>query len=140
MTIGERIKQARKASNLSLRKLAEEIGVSAMAISKYERDQDVPSSGVLLRLSQALQVKIDFFFRPSTASVQLQAYRKHAVLGVKEQQAIQMRIQDWVERYFELESLFPKEQPAANLPLWKTISLDDIETAARELRDRWNLG
>ena len=140
MTIGGRIKQARKAGNYSLRKLADEIGVSAMAISKYERDQDVPSSGVLLRLSQALQVKVDFFFRPSTVSVQLQAYRKHAVLGVKEQEAIQMRIQDWVERYLEVESLFPEEQHAANLPLRKVTSLDEIETAALELRDRWSLG
>ena len=140
MTIGGRIKQARKAGNFSLRKLADEIGVSAMAISKYERDQDVPSSGVLLRLSQALQVKVDFFFRPSTVSVQLQAYRKHAVLGVKEQEAIQMRIQDWVERYLEVESLFPEEQHAANLPLRKVTSLDEIETAALELRDRWSLG
>ena len=140
MTIGGRIKQARKAGNFSLRKLADEIGVSAMAISKYERDQDVPSSGVLLRLSQALQVKVDFFFRPSIISVQLQAYRKHAVLGVKEQEAIQMRIQDWVERYFEVESLFPEEQHAANLPLRKATSLDEIEIAALELRDHWSLG
>ncbi len=140
MTIGGRIKQARKASNFSLRKLADEIGVSAMAISKYERDQDMPSSGVLLRLSQALQVKVDFFFHPSTVSVQLQAYRKHAVLGVKEQEAIQMRIQDWVERYLEVESLFPEEQHAANLPLRKVTSLDEIETAALELRDHWSLG
>jgi Zn-dependent peptidase ImmA (M78 family)/DNA-binding XRE family transcriptional regulator len=124
MTIGGRIKQARKASSLSLRKLADEIGVSAMAISKYERDQDLPSSGVLLRLSQALKVKVDFFFRPNTVFVQLQAYRKHAALGVKEQESIQMRIQDWVERYLEVESLFPEEQHAANL----------------ELRDSWNLG
>ena len=140
MTIGGRIKQARKAGNFSLRKLADEIGVSAMAISKYERDQDVPSSGVLLRLSQALKVKVDFFFRPSTISVQLQAYRKHAVLGVKEQEAIQMRIQDWVERYLEVESLFHEEQHAANLPRRKVTSLDEIETAALELRDHWSLG
>jgi len=32
MTIGQRIKQARRANNFYLRKLAEEIGVSAMAI------------------------------------------------------------------------------------------------------------
>lgn len=44
MPIGGRIKQARKAGNFSLRKLADEIGVSAMAISKYEWDQDVPLS------------------------------------------------------------------------------------------------
>ena len=140
MTIGGRIKQARKASNLSLRKLADEIGVSAMAISKYERDQDVPSSGVLLGLSQALKVKVDFFFRPNTVFVQLQAYRKHAALGVKEQESIQGRIQDWVERYLEVESIFPDEQHAANLLLRKVSSLDEVEAVALELRDRWNLG
>lgn len=140
MTIGERIKQARKANNFSLRKLAEEIGVSAMAISKYERDQDVPGSGVLLRLSQALKVEIDFFFRPNTIPVQLQAYRKHVLLGIKEQEAIQMRIQDWVERYLEVESLFPEEQLVANLPQRKARSLDEIEAIALELREYWNIG
>jgi transcriptional regulator with XRE-family HTH domain len=39
-----------------LRALSEEVGVSAMAISKYERDLDVAGSGVLLRLAQALGV------------------------------------------------------------------------------------
>ena len=140
MTIGGRIKQARKAGNFSLRKLADEIGVSAMAISKYERDQDVPSSGVLLRLSQALKVKVDFFFRPNAVSVQLQAYRKHAALGVKEQESIQMRIQEWVERYLEVESLFPEEQYAGTLPSRKVSSLDEIENIALELRDSWSLG
>lgn len=140
MTIGQRIKQARKARGLSLRELAEEIGVTAMAISKYERDQDIPSSGVILRLSLALKVKIDFFFRPTTLSVQLQAYRKHSALGVKEQGAIQMRIQDWVERYLEVESLFPDEYHSISLPYRKVSSMDEIETIALELRDEWNLG
>jgi len=140
MSIGERIKQARKANNFSLRKLANKIGVSAMAISKYERDLDVPGSGVLLRLSQALNVKVDFFFRPNTVSVQLQAYRKHASLGVKEQEAIRMRIQDWLERYLEVESLFPLEKRTVNLPLQKANSLDEVESIALELRDHWNLG
>ena len=54
MTIGQRIKQARKSNNLSLRDLAGQAEISPMAISKYERDQDTPSSGVLLRLSEAL--------------------------------------------------------------------------------------
>ena len=82
MTIGQRIKQARKSNNLSLRDLAVQVEVSPMAISKYERDQDIPSSGVLLHLAEALKVKIDFFLRPMTMNVQLQAFRKHAALGV----------------------------------------------------------
>lgn len=140
MTIGQRIKQARKANNLSLRKLAEEIGVSAMAISKYERDLDVPGSSVLLNLAQALKVKVDFFFRPNIVSVQLQAFRKHSSLRVKNQEAIQMRIQDWVERYLEVESLFLEEQNPSDLPLFSIRSMDEIEDVAVKLREHWHLG
>lgn len=140
MSIGERIKQARKANKFSLRKLAEEIGVSAMAISKYERDLNVPGSEILIQLSRALGVNLDFFFRPSTVSVELQAYRKHAGLGIKEQEAIQMRIQDWAERYLEVESFFPEERLSADLPQYRVTSLEDVENAAIKLRDHWHIG
>jgi Zn-dependent peptidase ImmA (M78 family) len=72
--------------------------------------------------------------------VQLQAFRKHAALGVKEQEAIQMRIQDWVERYLEVESLFPSEQRTFPLPVYAVSSFDQVESAAVELRKVWNLG
>jgi len=140
MTIGERIKQARKANNKSLRQLAEEVGVSAMAISKYERGESVPGSGVLLRLAQALNVKVDFFFRPAVVSVQMKAYRKHSKLGVKQQEAIEMRIQEWVERCLEVLDLFPEERPAANLPWYRVSAQEEVEAAAQELRKYWNLG
>ena len=51
-----------------------------------------------------------------------------------------MRIQDWVERYFEVESLFPDEQPSNPLPLYPVGSLSDIEEVALQLRDAWHLG
>jgi Zn-dependent peptidase ImmA (M78 family)/DNA-binding XRE family transcriptional regulator len=140
MTIGLRIKQARKANNMSLRNLAEKAEISAMAISKYERDLDTPSSGVLLRLAQALGVSIDFLFRPQTISVQLQAYRKHAALGVKEQDAIQMRIQEWLERYLEVESFFPNEERKVSLPAHAIHSIGQVEDVALELRESWDLG
>jgi len=140
MTIGQRIKLARKANNMSLRNLAEKAEISAMAISKYERDLDTPSSGVLLRLAQALAVSIDFLFRPQTISVQLQAYRKHAALGVKEQEAIQMRIQEWLERYLEVESFFPDEGRVVSLQVHTIQSMEQVEDVALELRENWNLG
>jgi transcriptional regulator with XRE-family HTH domain len=140
MTIGQRIKQARKANNMSLRSLAEKAEISAMAISKYERDLDIPSSGVLLRLAQALDVSIDFLFRPHTISVQLQAYRKHAALGVKEQEAIQMRIQEWLERYLEVESFFPDGRRVINLPVYSIQAIEQVEDIALALRENWNLG
>ena len=140
MTIGQRIKQARKANNMSLRDLAEKAEISPMAISKYERGLDMPSSGVLLRLAQALGVSVDFLFRPATISVQLQAYRKHVALGVKEQDAIQMRIQEWLERYLEIESFFPDEQRTVSLSSYPISAFDQLEETALELRRNWNLG
>lgn len=140
MTIGQRIKQARKAENLSMRELAEKANISPMAISKYERDQDIPSSGVLIRLARSLNTSIDFFFRPMMPTVTLQAYRKHAVLRMKEQEAIQMRIQEWLERYLETEELFPEEHRTVSLPGYDVQSLDQVEDAAAGLREDWKLG
>lgn len=140
MTIGQRIRQARKSNSLSTRELGAQVGVSPMAISKYERDQDIPSSGVLRRIAQALDVSIDFFFRPPMIAVELQAYRKHSALGVKQQDAIKMRIQEWVERYLDVESLFSEERREVSLPVYPVRSLQEVENAASELREAWRLG
>ena len=59
MSIGERLRMARMAQKLSMRALADEVDISAMAISKYERDLMAPSSGVLLQLADALGVRVD---------------------------------------------------------------------------------
>ena len=53
--IGQRLKLARSAAGLSLRELETKIGnrVSAQALSKYEQDEMMPSSDVLIALSGA---------------------------------------------------------------------------------------
>ena len=140
MTIGERIKVIRKANRMSMRNLAVKAEISPMAISKYERGLDTPSSGVLLRLARALDISIDYFFRPKTISVQLQAYRKHSRLGIKELGAIQMHIQEWIDRYLEVESFFELDKLQIDLPHYFIEIADEVEKAAQELRMAWNLG
>jgi DNA-binding XRE family transcriptional regulator len=56
--IGKRLKQARGALGLSLRGMETAIQnqVSAQAIGKYERDEMMPSSTILLALARALNV------------------------------------------------------------------------------------
>ena len=142
MSIGERIKVARRAAGLSQRKLAQAAGVSAMAISKYERGLDVPSSAVLLRLAQALGVKTEYFLRPVTVSVTAPSYRRRASLPRKQEYAIIGRVQDWLERYLEVESLFG-EPLRFTLPSdfdRRVATLDDVEKVALALRRQWNLG
>ena len=60
--LGERLRIARKKAGLSLRELAAIMDppVSAQAISKYEANEMMPSSRVLVGLGKALGVSLDF--------------------------------------------------------------------------------
>lgn len=141
MSIGGRIKLARKANAMSLRALAEKIDKSAMAISKYERGENNPSSGVLLRLAKALNVKVEYFFRPAPETVSLSLFRKHSSLGKTALVSIKARIQEWLERYLEIESFFEYEFNTFNaLHNYPVSSLEDVEDVANKVRKLWNLG
>ncbi len=144
MSLGERIKIARMGSDLSLRALAEKVGVSAMAISKYERDLDVPGSKVLLHLAQALGVKVEFFFRQQEVQLSEPVYRKRTNLPRTQEKALLARVRNWLERYLETESFFdPAEVAQFSLPRLldqQVTSLDTVEGKAIALRDEWNLG
>lgn len=141
MSFGERIKLARKAKAMSQRDLAEKAGISAMSISKYERGENNPSSEILMRIAKALNEKVEYFFRPKPQADSLVLYRKHAALGKKELISIQARIQEWLERYIEIESLFPASDSSPfDLPSFPIATVEDVEKAAEKMREEWRLG
>jgi len=144
MSMGERLKAARRMAGLSQRALAERSGVSAMAISKYERNLVVPRSGVLIRLAEALGVKVEYFLRPHTVTVTMPSYRRRASLPRKAEQAILAQVQEWLERYIDVERLFPAEEmPQFRLPgdVDRRISVpEDVERIAQDLRVSWGVG
>lgn len=142
--LGQRIKQARAAAGFSQRRLAQQAGVSAMAISKYERDQLKPSSDVLLRLSQALGVRVEYFFRQTDVSLEDVDYRKHPRLPRREERRVLAEVVERLERWAELESVLPQLGPKPfalpdGLPE-RVESLDDVEDCAMALREGWHLG
>ena len=146
--LGDRIKQARIAAGLSLRQLSEKMNryVSAQVIHKYELGKAKPGSDVLIHLSKALGVKVEYFFRPEPVRVTLSkpAYRKRYAVSAKQIQSIQAQVMGWVERYLEVESLFPENRFASiKLPYKKQRlikSMNDVETLALSLRKLWELG
>ncbi len=60
--IGERIRAARKAKNLSQDKLGEKLGVTFQAVSTWERGEFVPDSEHLPALAKELDVSLDALF------------------------------------------------------------------------------
>ena len=146
--IGDRIKQARISAGLSLRRLADITGnyVSAQVIHKYELGKSTPGSDVLIELAKALGVKVEYFFRPDSVQVTLSepAYRKRLAASSKNLQAMRAKAKEWVERYLEVESLFPDNRfPKIKLPNDEGRAIremEDVETLAVSLRKLWNLG
>jgi Zn-dependent peptidase ImmA (M78 family)/DNA-binding XRE family transcriptional regulator len=141
MAVGERLKMARQMAGMSMRALAERTGVSAMAISKYERDQMTPGSDVLIQLAQALDVPVGFFLRPVTADLTAPSFRRRSGLRVKAQKAILAKTQAWLERYLDVESFFADSPVFTMPPLERQVATpEDVEGVALALREAWDLG
>jgi transcriptional regulator with XRE-family HTH domain len=60
MTLGEHITLLRKQKNLSQNDLGKKVGTSGDIIGRYERDEVKPSIEVVIKLSEALAVSIDY--------------------------------------------------------------------------------
>jgi Zn-dependent peptidase ImmA (M78 family)/DNA-binding XRE family transcriptional regulator len=139
-----RLQQARKAAGLSLRALADLVGLSHAAIKKYEDGALYPSSDMLLRLAKALNVRVDFFFRPIKVSLGDIKFRKRQKLKGKAEEKIKFEMISQIERRLELENLYPSSPMSlfelpSNLPR-KINTIEEIERIASMLRDHWNLG
>ena len=60
MTLGEKLKEARKQTGLSQEQLSEKLGVSRSAVAKWETDNGIPDVDNLKVLSKLLNVSIDY--------------------------------------------------------------------------------
>ena len=143
--IGSKLKVARAASGLSLRALADAMDglVSAQAIGKYERNEDMPSSRVLIALAKALHVSEEYLLSENELSLEGVDFRKKVGTSSKEEAALEARAIHMLERYLAVEDLLHMrsvewEQPrSAPHPV---ADVRDAEDAARSVREDWGLG
>jgi len=142
MAIGERIKAARINSGLSQDDLGEMLGISKMAISKYENGVIIPKSGVLIALAKALGVNVEYFFRSIRVKLSAPSYRCRKTLPKKEETRILAKTTEWLERYLTVEQITGVEK-TLGLPKpeqCRVKTLNDIEKIALAVRRYWNLG
>ena len=60
MTLGEKLKEARKKIGLSQEQLAEKLCVSRQAVTKWESDKGMPDIGNLKAIATLLNTSIDY--------------------------------------------------------------------------------
>ena len=104
--IGQRLKLARTAAGLSLRGLEERIGhrVTAQAIGKYERNESMPSSGVLIALAGALSVSVDYLVGDQEMVLETVEFRKKKITERKREVAqVEAKVLHMLERYLMVE-------------------------------------
>ncbi len=144
--IGQRLKLARAAAGLSLRGLEERIGnrVTAQAIGKYERDESMPSSGVLIALADALSVPMDYLVGDQKMALEGVEFRKKSLTSKREEMQVEAKVLHLLERYLTVEEFLglpsldwdkPREAP---YPVINDPS--EADRAAYSLRLYWGLG
>jgi Zn-dependent peptidase ImmA (M78 family) len=143
--IGQRLKIARAASGLSLRELEAAIDnlVTAQAIGKYERNEDMPSSKVLSALAKALHVSEDYLLASDELVLDGVEFRKKSIASKREEAFVEGQALHLLERYLTLEDVLglasvvwdrPREAP------YPVTAVADAENAARAVRTNWGLG
>ncbi|MBS0631410.1 MAG: ImmA/IrrE family metallo-endopeptidase [Verrucomicrobia bacterium] len=139
-----RLKLARERAELTLRGLEEAMGksVAYSTLANYEAGRHFPDEHTLVRLSKALNVGADWFFRSYTMEMSDVRFRKDAVFTAKEQKSLIARASDFFEVYHELEEITSSSRhfDRSALPSAVINSPEEAEAFAGKLRDHWGLG
>ncbi|MFI7358961.1 helix-turn-helix domain-containing protein [Streptomyces avidinii] len=143
-----RLTQARRLAGMTKKDVAERLGVTPAAVGQYETGVSRPRPDLLPRLADTLDVPMPFFIsgRPSN---RLDASMAHFRALRSTPKAQRERALAFAEQVWELTYALEKRvqlppvdlpgfaggevHPGVHLPL-------DPAAAARELRQRWNLG
>ena len=144
--IGQRLKLARSAAGLSLRDLTAKIDnrVTAQAIGKYERNESMPSSGVLIALAGALDVSVDYLVGDQDMVFEAVEFRKKKITSRREESQVEAQVLHLLERYLLVEEVLNLHSvdwhrpPEAPYPVVRDVS--EADHAAQSLRGHWSLG
>jgi Zn-dependent peptidase ImmA (M78 family)/transcriptional regulator with XRE-family HTH domain len=142
MAIGERIKAARITTGLSQDDLGKKLGITKMAISKYENGVITPKSGIVIALAKALDVNVEYFFRSISVKLSTPSYRCRKTLPKKEETRILAKTTEWLERYLTVEHISGVEKtPGLPKPEHCRVkTFEDIEKIVLRIRKDWDLG
>lgn len=63
MSLGNKLAEARRAKNLTQEQLAQQLGVTRQAVSRWESDAAYPETDKIVRMAQLLEVSCDYLLQ-----------------------------------------------------------------------------
>lgn len=141
--IHKRLKQLRLANSLTLDDLSARIGriVSKQALQKYEKGTAKPSIIVQSRLAEVFGLKTAQLWSEPSIKCEFIAYRKRSGLGKRKQEQIENLVSTLIEERIYLQELIQQKMDW-DVPI-KEIqinSIEDVESAAEQIRQKFTLG
>ena len=105
MTIGERISQLRSERNISQGQLANLLGISRQAVSKWENDLSSPDTLNLIKIADVLDTDVEYL-----------ATGKHSMLKASPQiitveKPVEIVVEKIIEKPVYIEKIIEKEIP-----------------------------
>ncbi|MCL5272729.1 MAG: XRE family transcriptional regulator [Gammaproteobacteria bacterium] len=145
--IPERLRQARMARGYSSTELADALGITRQAISRYELGLATPSGEVLGKLIEVLDFPLAFFSKPIEQKQNNAGaifFRSLKSASRKSREELKVR-SDWVQEiysYVEQYLDFPKVNMIPDLEInnMEELSLEEIEQVSLAIRKLWGLG
>ena len=139
--VSQKIKNARVLKGFSQQELANKVGISKQMISKYEKGESFPSSTVLLKFKNQLNVSMNYFFKPNKIELGVINFRKKSSFSQKKQDSLEQLIKLKLENYLEIEDLLQIDYSFKNtIKNRKINSLEDIEKIVITLRNDLEIG
>jgi Zn-dependent peptidase ImmA (M78 family)/DNA-binding XRE family transcriptional regulator len=141
---GQRLREAREIRGTQQLFLAEMLGVSAQAISNYERNRSTPSPEMLDRLARALNVPPAFFTLPDRPTVERKVFYRSMSAATKGARSRAEHRANWLADITCYISDFV-ELPESNIPQFDVpenpLQLDgsEIEQLAAKARSFWRM-
>lgn len=138
-----RLERALAARGLTKGQLASLVGVSAPTVTKWCKGDQFPEAETFDRLASTLNVEAEWLTRPLLPAISPPLYRSNAA-ALK---TARTKLEVHVECAQEIATQFNEhvDYPTLNIPerdflTPEEINFADIEVAAEECRQRWQLG
>ena len=95
MTLGERIKECRLYAKLSQEKVAELVGVSRQAVTKWESNQSAPNTENLFKLAEIFGTTVDMLLKTEDEPKQSPAEQIYYLYKMEEEKKRKDKMETW---------------------------------------------
>jgi Zn-dependent peptidase ImmA (M78 family)/DNA-binding XRE family transcriptional regulator len=139
---GKRLREARLARGLFKNALADMVGLSGWAITRYEEGADKPQPERLAALAKHLNFPVEFFLRPEWPEQPSLVFWRSRAAETKYAREMTEQRMSWLCEVFEFlegEATFPSLRvPEVDLPDdFRMFTAETLERAAEEVRSCW---